>query len=237
MSHFLGLMVDDRLHYIGDDDGNDDDDEDDKRSQKHDERETQLYEGLYLHVQYLKLYRTELGFYRRAREHHVDGLDVPRFLSSMRVPPSYTWRYCHTECSSIRGIPCILMQYLPGFPLTELYNTPSPPPAHEDWKRIANDGLRTIQYNMQDLEALNRDQCLPRNTVVHWDPNSQKWKCKLIDFGHCEFRTTGTRKWEWSSNQSWLQEEDVFARYMETWFERKKGFQYVGERSQSMRSL
>ncbi|KAF2993974.1 hypothetical protein E8E13_000988 [Curvularia kusanoi] len=34
----------------------------------------------------LKMYSHELEFYRRAREHDIDGEDVPRFFSTVRIP-------------------------------------------------------------------------------------------------------------------------------------------------------
>lgn len=45
-------------------------------------------------VQCLEKYRTELEFYRRARQHHVEGMDVPCLINAVRVPPGYTSKHC-----------------------------------------------------------------------------------------------------------------------------------------------
>lgn len=129
------------------------------------------------------------------------------------------------------------MQYVPGFSLIDLYDTPAPPPKREDWQALCDDGLQVLQYIVQNMDLRNLDRCIARNSVVHWDPIDEKWKCKLIDFGHCEFRETGMRKWEWRRCQASVEEEDAFARHMQFYLERKKGFQYRWDSSQYYEDL
>ncbi|KAJ4991747.1 hypothetical protein SVAN01_02862 [Stagonosporopsis vannaccii] len=235
---FVHLMANEHLHYTGEDFDEDDEVGNDSESSIDDEKDSNAYDEMYFQVQCLKMYRAELEVYRKARRHGIDGDDVPRFISSVRVPPNYTSRYHKTECSSIKGIPGVLLQYLPGFPLKNLYCTSlRPPPLRKHWKLIIDDGLRIVQYFMQNMEIRNLDQSTTRNTVVHWDPVDQKWKCKLIDFGHCEFRPQGMSKWEWRRRQAALDEEAAVARHMQIWLGRNEGFQYLWERSQYSEDL
>ncbi|KAH6622124.1 hypothetical protein C7974DRAFT_414790 [Boeremia exigua] len=230
---FLHLMSSQHLDDTGDDFWDEEDEEDSESTGDEEEGLADAYTEMYFQVQCLKMYRAETEFYRRAREHHIDGVDIPRFISSVRIPPSYTSKYHHTQSSHIKGIPGVLLQYVPGFSMLRLYDTSSPPPpGPEHWKSIIDDGLRTVQYYMQNMEILNMDQNIARNTVVHWDPIGEKWKCKLIDFGHCQFRAKNMRKWEWRSCQAGLQEEAAVGRFMQAMLEKNTGFQYRWEQSQ-----
>lgn len=195
------------------------------------------YDEMYFQVQCLKMYRTELEVYRRARKHGIDGKDVPRFISNVRIPPSYSSQHHQTESSSIKGTPGVLLQYLPGFPLMDLYSTSPSPPTREHWKSIIDDGLQIVRYFMQNMEIRNLDQNTTRNNVVHWDPIRQNWKCKLIDLGHCEFRPKAMRKWEWRRCQAVPDEEAAIGRHMQTFLARNKGFQYAWERSRCSEEL
>ena len=46
-------------------------------------------EELFLQAVRLKMYRAELEIYRQAQCHSIDGTDVTRFISSVRVPSGY----------------------------------------------------------------------------------------------------------------------------------------------------
>jgi hypothetical protein len=235
---FLHLMDYESLSYMGEDYVEDEYDDvpglDESFSSSEDESDNSALLGEkwateegYYQATCLKMYRAELEAYRRARQHKMDGIDVPRFISSVRIPHGYTSKHCQVTMSGITEVPGILMQYLPGFSLTDLYDTPSPPPPSEDWKSIIDDGLRIVQYYVQKMKMHNMDSCIARNTVVHWDPIGQKWKCKLIDFGHFVFKRTSTREWGWRLRQSCPEAEQAIAGDMAWFLKDKKGFQYT----------
>lgn len=226
VKYFLQLMNNEHLHYAGEED-----EACKNANQNFNELELDAYDELYFQVHSLKMYRTELEVYRRARSHHIDGLDVPRFISSVRIPPVYNSKHCNPTSTSIKGTPGILLQYIPGFPMTDLYNTPFPLAPLTTWPSIINDGLRIVQYYTQHMSMRNLDDCIPRNNVVHWDPISSAWKCKLIDFGHCMFRGADERRWDWRYGQALTDDEGAIARWMAIELERKKGFVYEWERS------
>lgn len=249
---FQHLMASEDLFYDGDDywsddsdsDGSDDSDSDDSDSDDSNSDDsdslTEAERGAYKELEYevgcLKRYRAEAEVYRRMREHGIDGKDVPRFIGSVKILRSYMSKSCRTENSEMDGVPGILMQYVPGFSMRELYDTPSPPPRREDWKSIIDDGQRIVQYWMQKMEIRNLDDSIARNSVVHWDAIEEKWKCKLIDFGNCEFRQVGTRLWEWRREQAFSEEEQL-CRPMEYFLAQRKGFTYMWELSQYTQEL
>lgn len=183
-----------------------------------------------------RTYIHELETYRRAREHSIDGKDVPRFISTVRVPQTYWSRYCTAPSYATEGIPGILLQYIPGFPLSDLYDVPSPVPEQSTWKHIIDDGARAVANMVQSLGVNNLDTC-PRNTVVHWDPIKEEWRCKIIDFGRTVFQSKATSDDEWRRRQAQLDEEASIAQYMEGFLKREKGFWYTYERSQYYQKL
>jgi hypothetical protein len=223
-------------YWYDDSDGSDDGDIVDI-SDNWTEAERGAFKELEYEVDCLKRHRAEVEVYRRMRERGFDGMDVPRFISSVRMPRSYTSKFCRTEDSGIEGVPGILMQYVSGFSMIDLYDTPSPPPRREDWNSIIDDGLRIVRYWMKNMDFANVDNSIARNSVVHWDAIGKKWKCKLIDFGNCEFRKKGERKWDWREKQALTAEEEMLGRHMELYLARKKGFTYTWEYSQYTREL
>lgn len=80
------------------------------------------------------------------------------------------------------------------------------------------------------MDFCNKD-CSTRNTVVHWDPIQKRWKCKLIDFGHCLIRRQGTSETDWREQQAWEDEEGNIGRDMEIYLKKRKRVDYVFERS------
>lgn len=238
---FLHLMSDNDLHFRGEDFWSDEEDSDENEKENESENcnqlETWAFEELDAQVTCLKMYRAELEVYRRARQHGIDGTDVPRFIGSVRLLPGYCSKLCRTQSSNIKGVPGILMQYLPGCSLRDIYNTPSPRPAREHWQSIIDDGLRIVQYYIQNMEFRNGDPNFPRNSVVHWDPIGKKWKCKLIDFGNCYFRSKDMTDWDWRHLQFQSDEEEYIARHMELFLERRKDFQYTWKRSEYTEEL
>lgn len=135
----------------------------------------------------LKMFRSGVEVYQSARQHSMDGLDTPRFISSVRISHFYTSKNCVVQSPTIVDTPGVLMQYIPGFPLVDLYDSLTPLPSRSTWQDLIDDAGRIVNTISQTLEICNAD-CHPRNTVVHWDPIGGRWKAKVIDFGHCEFR-------------------------------------------------
>ncbi|KAJ8105237.1 hypothetical protein OPT61_g10300 [Boeremia exigua] len=208
---FHAIMADDWLYYTGPDDDEDEDDgnTDDEAEQDEDDAREEVF----------------------LRAHGIDGVDVPRFISNVRIPPSYQSKNCPFESSSIKGAPGVLIQYVQGFPLLALCDQEVEPVPRSHWKHIIDDGVRIVYYTTTEMDFSNTD-CCPRNTVVHWDPIQQDWKCKLIDFGHCMIRREGTSDWDWRDTQAWNSEEDCIGMHMMGLLEKRRGFEYVWERSQ-----
>lgn len=178
----------------------------------------------------LKMYRSELEVYRQARQHGIDGIDVPRLISSVRIPPAYRSKNCLTQSANIKGVPGILLQCLPGFPLQALYTREYPPLPRLHWKHVVDEGVRIIANMAANMSFFNTD-CCPRNTVVHWDPIGRAWKCKIIDFGHCVIRQEGMSDWDWRSQQACPLEESSIGMHMQLFLKSDRGFDYVFEMS------
>jgi hypothetical protein len=152
-------MADDFLYAGEDEDGSD-------VNQEKDNDEEDAYGELFHQAICLKMYRAELEVYRQAREHGIDGRDVPRFISSVHIPPSYHSKHCQAQSAMIKGIPGILMQYLPGFPFIGLYQLACPPPPRLDWQYIIiDDRVWIVQYIAQKIDFCKYN-CNAGNTVV-----------------------------------------------------------------------
>ena len=198
-----------------------------------DQGEQIAYDELYCQAFCLKMYRAELEVYRQARQHGIDGTDMPRFISSVRISPSYHSKFSRSEGAALKGVPGILIQYLPGFPLQDLYDSESPPAPRSAWQSIVDDGVRIVQYINTKMNFINRDvDGCRRNTIIHWDPIRQRWKLKMISFGHCMIRKEGTSDWEWRRLQAQEDEEGAIGLYTQSRLKKNKDFDCVYQRSQ-----
>lgn len=198
--------------------------------------EIQAREEMFIHAAYLKMYRNELEVYRRAREHTMDGIDCPRFISTVRIPHAYTSKNCSTGDSGIQSIPGILMQYLPGFPIMDLYEHADTKPLRSSWQALIDDAVRSVNTIVEKLDVYHPD-CHPRNTVVHWDPIGERWKCKMLDFGHCNFQEEGMSIRRWRESKAWLCTEKRFGKEMQIFLKQIKGFDATFTTSQYEQDL
>ncbi|KAF2854172.1 hypothetical protein T440DRAFT_269989 [Plenodomus tracheiphilus IPT5] len=196
----------------------------------------QAFNECWLEAFFLKMYRAELELYRRARWHHLDGQDVPRFISSVTIPCSYTSMACVDTCTPKASTPGNLMQYIPGFPLSDLYKSPSPHPPRSTWQPLIDEAAHMATKIAQHWDARNLD-CCPRNTVVHWDPIIQGWKVMFIDFGHCNYRPAGMSDWNWRGLKSCGDEEGEIGISMKSQLKKMKDFDYVYTRSEFWEEL
>ncbi|KAI8940988.1 hypothetical protein NX059_002237 [Plenodomus lindquistii] len=185
---------------------------------------------LWLETFFLKMHRAELELYKRARHHGDDGIVVPRFITSVTLPSSYTSKVCVVTDSSLMSTRGILMQYIPGFPLTDLYMSPSPRPLRSTWQSLVDGAVHTATKSAQVWNARNLD-CCARNTVVHWDPIAEKWQVKFIDFGHCDYKQEGMSDWNWRGHQSCADEEGEIAWTLKVGLKKHKDFEYEYTRS------
>jgi len=176
----------------------------------------------FIHAFCIKMHRNEAEVYRRAKEKGIDGSAIPRFVSQVRIS-DYNLDG-ETTPSHHHFIPGLLLQYLPGFSLTALYESPCPPPPQSTWQSIIDSATRAVQA-VASLDVINMD-VYPRNAIVHWDPIDECWTCKLIDFGNCWFRdgVSGDAKEEedveWYKAQAMEDEESMIGVEMEIEFER-----------------
>jgi hypothetical protein len=231
VKYFDQCVANDDLYY-------DPHDEDGGRESKDEQNgqicETELkhaYEEAWVHAFCIKMHKAEVEVYRRTQD--VGGADVPRFKSNVTVPDfdANGFRYDPNLSSS----PGILIQYIDGFSLQDLCNHSISPAPQSAWLYIIEDALRIVRL-MRDRGIRNLD-CCPRNTVVHWDQGTQRFKCKMLDFGHCVFRPEHWSEMKWHFYQFADDEEAHIGEEMEILLEKKKGGGYTYVESEWRKQL
>ena len=166
----------------------------------------------YLHDQMLDLYKTEVQVYSNLRE--IQGTDIPKFLASAIMP---TIPYPGQTGSEYTDIPGILLQYIKGFPLTDIEECAP----RESWQAICEDAIRVIN-RIGDLGILNED-VKTRSFIVREDA----WvgfKVTMIDFALCKFRQDYKDGYDWDKWKSIQDEEGAVGYVMQRRL--KCGFSY-----------
>jgi hypothetical protein len=143
-----------------------------------------------------KMYEIEAEVFRRME--HRGGVDIPQLVAFVDLPCSKS-NDPHLR-NVIDDVPGILMQYLPGFPLTDLYTHPTSRDVPRDQWRPLVLFMRATIKRMRKRGIGNRD-IDHRNTVVCWDPISGRFRLVLIDFGHCFFRGEDMSEVDWWKKQ------------------------------------
>ena len=182
----------------------------------------------WIYTQSQKMYRNEVTVYRRM--HDYQGTGNPRLIATVSMSKSNSSSHLQPDHTDIATTPAILLQYLPGFPLSDLYNHPtSRNVPREEWQHLIDSTLVTIN-TMGKRGILNTDTST-RNTVVNLDSIEGVWKAKIIDFGHCQFRDAGTSTRDWRDKRSRYDEEDEIGGDVRCSLGKKKGGGYVYVRS------
>ncbi|KAF2657459.1 hypothetical protein K491DRAFT_691096 [Lophiostoma macrostomum CBS 122681] len=220
------LLSNDHVRYTGKDEATNDEGSDSDNSEASADNDglQKAYYEMLIHIACLKMYRAELEVYRRTDP--LWGFDVPRFLEQIQVSNYDSSHYVEKSPTAVQGI---LLQYVPGFSLTELYESKIPPIPRELWTPVIQDAIR-VTHEFGKLGIRCDDNC-PRNTIVHWDPIISAYRCMLIDFGHCQFRRPGWSDEDWGRFQACEDEEGGIGMEMQIWLQRKRGGGYVYVRS------
>ncbi|KAJ5245117.1 hypothetical protein N7489_005213 [Penicillium chrysogenum] len=165
----------------------------------------------YLHDHMLDLYKTEVQVYNTLKE--IQGTDIPKLLASAVIPIP-----CLGQTSSeYTDIPGILLQYIEGFPLTDIEEyTP-----RESWQAICEDAIRVIN-RIGDLGILNED-VKTRSFIVRKDAGNG-FKVTMIDFALCKFRQDYKDVYDWDKWKSIQDEEGAVGYVMQRRL--KGGFSY-----------
>ncbi|CAG8058933.1 unnamed protein product [Penicillium salamii] len=149
---------------------------------------------IYLHDHLLDLYKTEVQVYSNLKD--IKGTDIPKLLQSAILPIPYPGQ----TSSEYTDIPGILLQYIEGFPLTDIEEyTP-----RESWQAICEDAIRVIN-RIGDLGILNED-VKTRSFVVCEDAGNG-FKVTMIDFALCKFRENYKDDYGWDKWKS-IQDEE-----------------------------
>ncbi|KAJ6188445.1 hypothetical protein N7519_003353 [Penicillium mononematosum] len=165
----------------------------------------------YLHDHMLDLYKTEAQVYSNLKE--IQGTDIPKLLASAIMPIP-----CPAQTSSeYTDIPGILLQYIEGFPLTDIEEyTP-----RESWQAICEDAIRIINL-IDDLGILNED-VKTRSFIVRGHAGNG-FRVTMIDFALCKFRQGYKDAYEWDKWKSIQDEEGAVGYVMQRRL--KGGFSY-----------
>lgn len=101
--------------------------------------------------------------------------------------------------------------------------------------------VRQDQTTSNSLAGSCRRRCARRQCHLRearrlrqWPPSSkhdralgpigEKWKCKQIDFGHCEFRGSDMMEKNWRRCKAFADAEEYFGVDLRIWFNRSKNF-------------
>ncbi|KAJ6149607.1 hypothetical protein N7471_000806 [Penicillium samsonianum] len=151
-------------------------------------------EETYLHDFMQALYETETQAYNTLAD--MQGNDIPRLFSCVTVPTSTTAQ--NTLLSEYSDIPGILLQYIEGFPLTDIA-TCAP---RDSWQSICEDAIRIVNL-VGDRGILNED-VKTRSFIVQSRPENQ-FHVFMIDFALCNFREEYQDETEW---EEWKARQD-----------------------------
>ncbi|KAJ5139018.1 uncharacterized protein N7515_003866 [Penicillium bovifimosum] len=165
----------------------------------------------YLHDHMLDLYKTEVQVYSNLKE--IQGTDVPNLLASAIMPIPYP----DQASSEYTDIPGILLQYIDGFPLTDIEEYIP----RESWQAICEDTIRVID-RIGDLGILNED-VQTRSFIVREDAGNG-FKVTMIDFALCKFRQDYKDVYDWDKWKSIQDEEGAVGYVMQRRL--KGGFSY-----------
>ncbi|KAM4060767.1 lipopolysaccharide kinase [Hirsutella rhossiliensis] len=160
-----------------DDDDNDDSDEEEEEEEEDDERQLQEQEVVIYHATQ-KGYKSEVRAYTELKS--LQGRCIPSFIASVvdespPAPPDLPAGYFHA--------PGIIIQYIHGFPLTELHlKIPDSP---HIWNQVVDGAIEIVkQVNRAGVVHLD---CQPRNIIVS-ETGHGKFRSYLIDFAQAAFK-------------------------------------------------
>jgi hypothetical protein len=158
----------------------------------------------YLHDHLFDLYETEIEVYNILKD--MQGSDIPQLFASIMVPG-----FGSTATDPIRqyiGVPGILLQYIDGFPLTNLANHAP----REHWQDICEDAIRIVSL-IGDRGILNED--VKSRSFVVSQAKGNTFKVVMIDFALCSFRRDYDDEEDWSVSKAAQDEEGAIGLIMQ----------------------
>lgn len=160
----------------------------------------------YLYDTVSDLYQTEIEVYDALED--MQGDDIPQLLAYVIIPGVKL-----TEKEPERryiGVSGILLQYVEGFPLTNLADhTP-----REAWQSICEKAIQ-ILHRMSDHGILNED-VKTRSFIVRKEGSAEGgYKVFMIDFAVCNFRKDYADDAEWNEEKAIQDEEGAVGLFMQ----------------------
>ncbi|KAJ5994805.1 hypothetical protein N7481_001782 [Penicillium waksmanii] len=161
----------------------------------------------YLHDHLSDLYETEAQIYDALRD--LQGHDVPQPVPCVKMPG-----FSLTDpkpVSELIGVSGILLQYIDGFPLTDISHYTQ----REQWQSICEEAIQ-ILHRIGDRGVLNED-VQTRSFIVQKDKacSEKGYKVFMIDFALCNFRKDYADDNNWSESKAIQDEEGAIGLIMQ----------------------
>ncbi|KAK8080180.1 hypothetical protein PG997_007998 [Apiospora hydei] len=154
----------------------------------------------YVHAECTKRHDRELAVYDRLV--HEQGIHIPTLFADVRLAPQQqdapvtmagTQLLDDESLAEYREIPAILIEYIPGFPLSDIFNdTPE-----SDWPALCDQAVETVRKIIKD-DFRHLDMDLEHGLVVRRRGSSDdgeseaspssSYQVFYIDFALCAFR-------------------------------------------------
>lgn len=136
----------------------------------------------------------------------LQGKVIPRLIAKVTVPGGDL----ATPEVDKQGFPGIVMEFIPGFPLSDLAEFAP----RELWQPICDHAIQIINL-IGDRGILNED-VQTRSFIVKLDSTCDTgYKISMIDFGFCAFRDEYDDERTWTKAKCMQREEEVIGRQME----------------------
>ncbi|KAI9690112.1 MAG: hypothetical protein M1822_009073 [Bathelium mastoideum] len=150
----------------------------------------------------------------------MEGLTIPRLSAVVRLGSSSACApSTHTPLNVYLDCPGILLEYIEGFPLTDIaLHAP-----REDWQQICEDAIQIIN-RIGDRHIRNED-VKTRSFIVRKDPQSEKFRVCMVDFGSCVLRKPDESDDEWREWKAMQDEEGAIGLVMQRQLD--GGFKYT----------
>ncbi|KAH7246592.1 hypothetical protein BKA59DRAFT_439214 [Fusarium tricinctum] len=157
-----------------------------------------------------------------ARLQQYQGRAIPRLLAPVALHDTPSNEVLSTQQRKLKEHKGILLQYLPGFSLSEMIqNAP-----RTSWQGIVDEAVQKVHL-LGDHNILNKD-VRPANFMVV--PKNGAYRVFMIDFGQCRFRRKDETDAEWGRAKRDQDEEGAVALVMEMRLKRV-GFELQYEQS------
>ncbi|KAF2659114.1 hypothetical protein K491DRAFT_755570 [Lophiostoma macrostomum CBS 122681] len=161
-----------------------------------DERWDQAQLETYLQYRSLKLYKTEKEVYGIL--HAFQGKDIPYLYANVNIKTATGPDYENYDC------PGILMEYVQGFPLTDIERYAP----QANWQGICERAIRIV--NQIGEKGIRNEDVKTRSFII-----KSNGKVAMIDFASCVVRRPGQSKEDWEEWKAMQDEEGAVGCTME----------------------